>query len=191
MPAVMGHELPTPGNADSPKQRKHREQAIVIGTLVLIILTYMLVVRKGTDNPGVTSDASGFQPSDAGAGGGDQSALPGMIGGIPGQVAALEEGNNARTRKRLAHLRQRSNRLSKRLAQTRKVNQRQTREISHLRHEIHQHPKAPRHPVHVSHRTREQHPADHHHNSHPPTHAGKKASGPISIPFGNLHTYGT
>ncbi len=101
MPGVAGHELPTPGNADSAEQKKHREQVIAAGTLLLVVLTLILVVRHGTNSQAdmsapVTSDPNNydpnaFSPSTSGGGGAADpySILSQQIGQLPGQILAI------------------------------------------------------------------------------------------------------
>lgn len=179
-------ELPTPKNADTPKQKKHREQAIVVGTLLLVILTFVLVVRRGTNaDPGVTSDGSNYTP-DAGGGGPAGDFLPSLIGGIPGQTAALEQGQMNRLDDRLKRqsqrLKRQSQRLARQSARLKRLNKKESR-VLHKENEIlhdmrhpgnHGHPKHPHHPVH--HSTHAPHPHAHEKwvSRHPPQHHGKR-----------------
>lgn len=201
MPAIAGHELPTPGNADTPKQKKHREQAIVIGTLLLVILTFVLVVRRGNnaDPNNVMSDPNAYQPDAAGGGsfGDPNAALQGEIGALPGQIAALNEGSIAKMRKRNAAQTARLNRQRKRIKQ-------QAERLKHLgkqEHKLqekvddmshphnHGHAKHPKHQIQVTHHAKAHHPKEHWTSRpvHPPTHSGKKAQ-PMTLNFGAIYS---
>lgn len=189
-------QLPTPSNADSPVQKKHREQAIVLGTLVLIILTFMLVARRGQGggNGGVASDASGFSPSEAGGGSGsDMGALPLMVGGVPGQVDALEAGRFAGITSQLAKLGRQNTRLRKREDRLQARNARLQHRLNAQHPHAHKHPQAPKHDVPKSHHSPMQQTYGWAHVPlHPPQHGtGRKApKHPAAqhVTYGNLTT---
>ena len=188
MPAVMGHELPTPGNADTPKQKKHREQVIVIGTLVLVILTFVLVMRRGSNtDAGVMSDPNAYQPDAAGGGsiGDPNAAIEGQLGALPGQLAALDQNSIGKLRHRNAQQTARLGRQSARIRKQAQRIKRLTKQEKTLQHKVnrlehpaqHSHPKHPAHAIHVSaHTPTGHHPREKWVSVHPPTHAGKKHS---------------
>lgn len=168
------------GPVDTTKKKKHREQLIVVGTLVLVILTFMMVARKGSDAPaGEPTTGAGDPTADGvggvagGGGGGDMYAwLPAAMSGLPGQVAALVQGgqnqiirNQRASRRRERRILGREGTILKREKRiTKKENRiltnqrRMEREILAMRH-----PRRPAAPITVHRRTAPtRHRATHH-----------------------------
>ena len=171
MPEVMGHELPTPGNADSPKQKKHREQAIVIGTLLLVILTFILVKRHGTNadpNAGtdVMSDPNAYQgmPGTTGGGGAIGDPTSAELAALPGQVAALNQSGFNRLQRSSRRQGQRLNELQKQLRALSKKETQQAAQLRRMRAQhpsAHGHPKHPTVPIHVTAHAKAPHTQEH------------------------------
>ena len=98
-------DIPGDNGKDTPKEKKHREQMIVLGTIVLVVLTFMMVKRSGSNaGPVGAGGVNGFTPDTSGGSGGpgDMSYLPAMLGALPGQVAALEQGNSQQEQAQLS-----------------------------------------------------------------------------------------
>jgi hypothetical protein len=153
---------------DTSKKKKHREQMIVLGTLILVVLTFMMVRNRGTSAPaGQPTTGAGSDPTAdgvggvAGGGGGSDmySYLPAALAGIPGQVQALMQGDMSR----ILRLERQNRKLGRKSVQL---------EHKIIRLEHHDHPKRPKHPIPV-HRTHvpTRHPPTHHRpvfDPHPP-----------------------